>query len=255
MLKMPKGLPLPHKQIIGHRGVAGLAPENTLASFSMAAEMGLNWVEFDTHRCLSGEWIVIHDETLQRTTNGTGLIAETAYAELKRFDAGNWFSPQFKNVQIPSLKETLVHLQNLGLHPNIEIKQQSLNKEQDCKHFIQFLQGVWSINMPLPLVSSFDLETLILLRRHWINLPLGYLVEQFNDATLEEAIKYGLTTVHCNHELLDLTFLRKVTLQKNTIPILAYTVNNRKRIEMLLEAGVSCVFSDLTHDVAELWSI
>lgn len=85
---------------IGHRGAAGHAPENTLQSFAKALELGANGVEFDVHICKSGEPVVIHDETLERTTNGTGFVKEKTLTELKTLDAG-------KGEKIPTLTEAL----------------------------------------------------------------------------------------------------------------------------------------------------
>lgn len=85
---------------IGHRGACGHEPENTLRSFRRAMELGVDGVELDVHICASGEPVVIHDETLERTTNGTGRVALKALAELKTFDAG-------KGERIPTLQEAI----------------------------------------------------------------------------------------------------------------------------------------------------
>lgn len=87
-------------QTIGHRGAAALEPENTLRSFRRAIEIGVDYVEFDVHRCKSGELVVIHDETVDRTTNGKGAVAELTLQELKKLDAG-------KGERIPTLQETI----------------------------------------------------------------------------------------------------------------------------------------------------
>jgi len=93
-------------RIIGHRGVAGHAPENTLASIREAAAMGLMWVEFDVMMTKDGELVLIHDESLDRTTDGDGRVPKTSLAELKERDAGGWFDKRFQNERIPTLKET-----------------------------------------------------------------------------------------------------------------------------------------------------
>lgn len=85
---------------IGHRGAAALEPENTLCGFRKAIELGLDYVEFDVHRCKSGELVVIHDETVDRTTNGKGLVAEMTLQQLKKLDAG-------KGEKIPTLQEVI----------------------------------------------------------------------------------------------------------------------------------------------------
>ena len=87
-------------QTIGHRGAAALEPENTLCSFRKAMEIGVDYVEFDIHRCKSGELVVIHDETVDRTTNGKGFVKDLTLQELKKLDAG-------KGEKIPTLQEAI----------------------------------------------------------------------------------------------------------------------------------------------------
>jgi glycerophosphoryl diester phosphodiesterase len=91
----------------GHRGNADEFPENTLASFQSAIELGVDLVECDVHLADDGGLAVIHDHLLDRTTNGTGLVRDYTMAELKRFDAGSWKDPRFKGEGIPSLDEVL----------------------------------------------------------------------------------------------------------------------------------------------------
>src|SRR5919197_5083274 len=93
--------------VVGHRGAMGYAPENTLASFELAVEQGADVVELDVHLSRDGEVVVMHDERLERTTDGRGLVAEHSLAELRRLDAGAWFEPRFGGQRIPTLDEVL----------------------------------------------------------------------------------------------------------------------------------------------------
>jgi glycerophosphoryl diester phosphodiesterase len=90
---------------VGHRGARGLAPENTLASFNRGAELRVDVVETDVHLSRDGQVVIIHDETVDRTTNGHGLVKDMTVAELKELDAGSWFDPKFAGEQIPTLAE------------------------------------------------------------------------------------------------------------------------------------------------------
>lgn len=109
-------------QIIGHRGAAALEPENTLRGFRKAIELGVDYVEFDVHRCKSGELVVIHDETVDRTTNGKGFVAELTLQQLKKLDAG-------KGEAVPTLQEAIdcckgkvkmqIELKAAGLEDNL----------------------------------------------------------------------------------------------------------------------------------------
>lgn len=98
-------------KIIGHKGAAGYAPENTLASLQVAMDMGVDMIEIDVHMTKDGEVVVFHDEDISRTTNGTGMIHELTLAEVKELDAGSWFSPKFAGEKVPTLREAidLVH--------------------------------------------------------------------------------------------------------------------------------------------------
>jgi glycerophosphoryl diester phosphodiesterase len=92
---------------VGHRGAKGHAPENTFASFNLAIQMGVQAVETDVHLSKDGEVVLIHDHTLDRTTNGHGFVKDQTAEELKRLDAGTWFEPRFAGERIPTLAELL----------------------------------------------------------------------------------------------------------------------------------------------------
>lgn len=108
-------------ETIGHRGAAALEPENTLRGFRKAIELDLDYVEFDIHRCKSGELIVIHDETVDRTTNGKGFVAEMTLQQLKKLDAG-------KGEKIPTLQEAIDSCKG-KVKVQIEIKAEGLEKD------------------------------------------------------------------------------------------------------------------------------
>ncbi|HDH06790.1 MAG TPA: glycerophosphodiester phosphodiesterase [Thermoproteales archaeon] len=96
--------------IVGHRGAPVEAPENTLISFRKAVEIGVDFIELDLRQTLDGEIIILHDATLDRTTNGSGRVSEKTFDEIRKLDAGGWFSPKFKGEMIPTLEEVLSEL-------------------------------------------------------------------------------------------------------------------------------------------------
>lgn len=93
--------------VMGHRGAMGYAPENTMASFELARKMGVDAIELDVHLSADGQLVVIHDESVDRTTDGTGAVNHLSLAELKALDAGAKFDPQFAGERIPTLDEVL----------------------------------------------------------------------------------------------------------------------------------------------------
>ncbi len=245
MSKLFNTLPIPRNGIIGHRGMAARAPENTLAGFKAAATFGLNWVEFDIQRCASGEWMVFHDKTLERTTNGQGSLQTSSYQTLKALDAGTWFNPQFKNEPIPTLTETLICLAELKLHPNIEMKVFKDEPGYDTNaiaNFLSVLKQIWPRSLPPPLVSSFDYKTLAILRSLDKTLPLGFVIDNPTIETRDRTLEAGFDTLHCRYESFLPTLLGKM-------PVFVYTVNDPHKIKELLQNGVSAVFSDITNDI------
>jgi glycerophosphoryl diester phosphodiesterase len=117
-LRAPDGQP----SIVGHRGAMGYCPENTLASFERAAALGATWVELDVHLSQDGSLVVIHDERLERTTSGHGLVRDHDLESLQRLDAGAWFGPDFGGLRIPTLDEVLDWARRRDVGVDVEIK-------------------------------------------------------------------------------------------------------------------------------------
>jgi glycerophosphoryl diester phosphodiesterase len=108
--------------VVGHRGAMSYCPENTLSSFERALELGADWNELDVHLTRDGGLAVVHDEAVDRTTNGHGLVKDHTLAELKQLDAGAWFGPQFAGQRIPTLAEVLDWARERDTVVDIEIK-------------------------------------------------------------------------------------------------------------------------------------
>jgi len=111
-----------HPIIVGHRGASGLAPENTLAAFQVAADLRVDGVEFDVQRTADGHLIVFHDDTVERTTNGTGAVGQFTLAEIQSLDAGSHFDPRFTGERVPTLRETFDFLRQTNLLLFVELK-------------------------------------------------------------------------------------------------------------------------------------
>ena len=109
-------------KIYAHRGASGYAPENTMAAFRKAVELGSDGIECDVQMTTDGRLVVCHDETLERTTDGKGFIKDYSYDELRELDAGSWFDGRFRNERIPRLVELLELVKDNNMLLNIEIK-------------------------------------------------------------------------------------------------------------------------------------
>src|SRR5260370_12288918 len=114
--------PLPLPSVIGHRGAAARAPENTLAGLRHAKELGCAWVEFDVRLTADGALVLCHDSRLERTTTGRGRLSAQTLASIRRCDAGGWFAPEVAGEAVPRLDEALRPAAELGLAANIEIQ-------------------------------------------------------------------------------------------------------------------------------------
>ena len=111
----------PQIKVIAHRGGRMFAPENTMTAFRKSLELKVDGIELDIHRCKTGELVVIHDESLERTTDGEGFVVDKTLAELKKLDAGSWYDAKFKNERLPVLSEVLTLIDG-QCDLNIEIK-------------------------------------------------------------------------------------------------------------------------------------
>ena len=108
--------------ISGHRGGAAYAPENTMAAFKKGKALGADLLELDVQLTRDGHLVIFHDDTLDRTTNGKGLLRERTLAELKELDAGSWFSPEFAGERIPTFEEVVEWATDVGMRLNVELK-------------------------------------------------------------------------------------------------------------------------------------
>ena len=108
--------------LIAHRGGAAEAPENTLGAFRRALDLGIRWFELDVQMTKDGALVVIHDETVDRTTNGTGPVSSFTFEEIRKLDAGSRFSPDFAGEKIPTLREVLDRCAEQGAVVFIELK-------------------------------------------------------------------------------------------------------------------------------------
>ena len=236
----------PKHRLIAHRGVSALAPENTLASFQLAAEQGVDWVEFDLRLTKDERLIIFHDDTLDRTTNGTGLVHLQTLSQLRGLDAGSWFDKTFKNQRIPEFNAILPRLLALDLKLNIELKipdhASVTHKKALVRELCALLKNRWPSQAPLPLVSSFHWECIELLREQFSEIPVGFLQDDCTLEMIEMVSKLSNAALHCDYHSLSPEKIAKA--KHYELPLLAYTVNSPQDAHRLLEAGVFALFCD-----------
>jgi glycerophosphoryl diester phosphodiesterase len=243
---IPPSLSLP--TVIGHRGAAGLAPENTLAALRVAAQAGLRWVELDVTLTADGVPVLMHDDGLERTTDGEGRMAETSHADLVRLDAGSWFAPRFLGQRVPSLAEAIRELAALGLCANLEIKPAPGQGAATAVAVIETLRVWWPAQHPAPLLSSFDPAALEAARDLGSDLQLGFLAGRLCDGWQDSVRRLGCVSVHLAAEGLAADELDAV--RSAGLPLLLYTVNDLAEARSLREAGAAGFFTDRPDRVA-----
>ena len=234
MIQLPK--------IIGHRGAAAYAPENTLESIHTAADRGVEWVEIDVKLSKDNIPIIFHDDTLDRTTNGHGLVADKTYPELRELDCGSWFSEGFTGAYIPTLEHTIEVLIERGLGLNLEIKPCAGREVETAEIALDLLSTYWDDHDKI-MISSFShvsLEVALDMASDWhrgLLLPpeipenWGDLVKFFTPKTVN--ICADTATRQLCEEIIDMEKF-----------ILTYTVNDPQKARQLQSWGVDGFFSD-----------
>lgn len=217
---------------IGHRGAMGYAPENTLASFAKALELGVDGIELDVHLCKSGELVVFHDGRVGRTTNGKGAIIDMTLEELKRLDAG-------KGQRIPTLQEVVDFVDRRAII-DIELKAEGTGKPvaEIVNRYVQ-KQG-WEKERFI--ISSFDHHELK--RCHDIipEVPFGPLIaaKPLDYAFFAQAMNADL--ILPSFEFLDLKFVQDA--HQRGLKIFTWTVNRPKDIKEMMSIGVDGIISN-----------
>lgn len=234
--------PPPFARVIGHRGAAGHAPENTLASIREAARLGAAWVEFDVMLSGDGVPVLIHDETVNRTTDGQGRVSDKPLAALQALDAGRWFARRFAGQRIPALAETVETLAALGLAANVEIKPAAGHEAETGLVVGRFLATRWPAGLPTPIVSSFSKAALETLAAEAPRLPRALLVGRVPDDWQTEVRRLGCASLHCSQR--HLTRRQAEAVLASGTHLLCYTVNRRSTARKLFGWGVEALFSD-----------
>lgn len=239
-MDMLKNINIP--KIIGHRGAKGYAPENTLTSFRKAKELGATWVEFDVKETKDNILVIIHDDDLDRTTNGKGPMINSLWSVVRELDAGSWFHPSFSNEKVPTLEETFILLKELNMGANIEIKPCPGREEQTAIAVANAIMKKWPKELPPPLVSSFSMDSLIAAKNTCPNLIIGALFETLPRDWKKVILKVQAVTIHIDHEIVHENMIKQ--LNQEGYPVLTYTVNDQKRAHDLFNMGVSSIFTD-----------
>ncbi len=221
--------------LIAHRGHSAERPENTVAAFEAAARLDcVDRIECDVHLSADVEPVVIHDATVDRTTDGVGRVGELALPQLRALDAGSWFGPDHAGQRIATLGE---YLDAIGRKaPLIELKDpaaaDAVLSELKARGLIAHAT-----------VQCFDLDVLIALRLRSAELPLGWLIDRTPDAAMLEHVRgLGLSALGCRHDAI--TPASVVLAHRAGLAVWAWTVNEPAGASALAAAGVDGIITD-----------
>jgi glycerophosphoryl diester phosphodiesterase len=216
---------------VGHRGAAGHEPENTLRSFRRAMELGADMVELDVHICGSGELVVIHDEMVDRTTDGTGEVAKMTFDELRGLDAG-------KGERIPTLQE-VIDLATGRMGINIELKGLG-TAGPALGHIEASVEKGWEISSFH--VSSFRLEELTAIRKLSEDVRTGVLFAIDDGGIMDFTERNRAHSLNPNHRVVTPDLVARA--HERGLKIFAWTVNEAEDIARTKKLGVDGIISD-----------
>lgn len=240
-------------RVIAHRGFSAVAPENTMAAFRKAIEVGADMFELDVLLSKDGHVVVIHDDTLERTTDGEGPVAARTLEELRALDAGSWFNSTFAGEGIPTLAETL-ELARGRILVNIEIKTEAVTDEAHGGIVDKTLGLVRRLAMmDQTVISSFDPRALA----HARELEPGVKTASLYDAELQE----GLSPEEVMAEVSSNGFnLSRKQVDESIVeachrlgrPVAVYTVNEIPEMQRVLDLGADAIFTDYPDRLLEV---
>ncbi|WP_377890652.1 glycerophosphodiester phosphodiesterase [Alkalihalobacillus sp. R86527] len=229
---------------IAHRGASGYAPENTMAAFEKAVDMKSDVFELDVQLSQDGELVVIHDTSVDRTTNGSGKVKDHTLAELRDLDAGSWFGEAFTGERIPTLGEVLdeyrgksgilIEIKSPSLYPEIEqkvadeLKERNMHKPNNNKIIVQ----------------SFDHDSVQTFHNILPSVPVGVLVynpADLTDQSLEDFSRYA-EYVNPSKGLVDKDLVKSI--HDYDMDIHPWTARDHESVEALEEAGVDGIITD-----------
>lgn len=237
--------------IIAHRGAPRNAPENTLPAMREAARLGARWVEVDVKLTADGKPVIIHDDTVDRTTNGRGLVAGLTLAEIRGLDAG--IGTQHAGTQVPTLEELIETVLELDVGLQLELKPTAGDDVETAEIALDVLASLWPIGRRKLFLSSFSVRSLQAARRILPDIPRAFAVmvpPRNPRALLEET---DCQILHCLGDLL--TDEALAILGDSDIEYAVAVINDRATATRLLAAGAQTILSDipdlLTAQLAE----
>ena len=241
-LKLPK--------LIGHRGVKDLCPENTLESILKAFDLGLSFVEIDVKISKDRVPILLHDDTLDRTTNGSGLAIDYDYEKIKKFDAGKFFYKKNTNIFVPKLEDILNLCIKKNGNLNIELKP---NKNFEKENAYKIYKLTKNINQIDIFFSSFDIISILEISKLYPQSNRSFLLHNFKEYNIDDLINLSINNnikiCGLHVDLLSRDIVKKI--KENNILITTYSGINISLSDAnyFFSLGVDSIFIDNPIDL------
>lgn len=224
--------------IIGHRGAPAHAPENTMASFRKAVELGATFIETDLRLSHDARLVAMHDATLDRTSNGRGLVRDFTLSQLRELDAGSWYGQKFVGEKIPTVEEILQFAREADVVFYLEVKHES---GWGVHHGIA--GALRAANDPArTVVISFDSSMLEKLRKLDAGLLTGFLFETPLEKAVQKAQAIGARQILPRADLVTRELLSEA--REAGLQVVTWTVNEPAEMERLIELGVNGIMTN-----------
>jgi glycerophosphoryl diester phosphodiesterase len=238
-------------EVIAHRGFSAVAPENTLVAIRKAIEAGASGCEFDVYAAKDGPVVLMHDSTVNRTTNGSGRVTELTVAELHRLDAGSWKDRRYAGESIPTLEEALSTLKGSGCQAVIEIKMDGISKR-----VVETVRAAGMLDQAA--VIAFSPTVVKEVRALEPRLPCAWLSsEKLKGSPTERADWIAVRARQCNTNIVDLNYNMLspevlVELKKRGLIVWTWTVNDPVIMDSLMRWGIQSITTDRPDFAAKL---
>lgn len=228
-------------KIIAHRGASKLAPENTMYAFELAYKLGAEGIETDVQLTKDHIPVLIHDETVKRTTNGKGYVKDYTYEELKELDAGSWFSAEFKEARIITLDSFLQWVKPKDLYINIELK----NNKIDYPNLeaIVFDQLKQHRILERTTLSTFNPNSVQRLKNYKEAVEIAFLTSKRHPNLIDYAKELGANALHIKYRLVQELLIEQAPDAGMLVRV--YTVNKLKQMMHCFRTNCDGIFTDV----------
>ncbi|WFT73179.1 glycerophosphodiester phosphodiesterase [Halobacillus naozhouensis] len=233
--------------IYAHRGASKLAPENTMPAYDLASESGADGLEIDVQLTKDNIPVLIHDENVRRTTNGTGFVQDYTYDQLRLLDAGSWFSSKFSDCSIVTLDYFLRWFKNRSMQLNVELKTNVIHYNNI--EAIVYDQLNYHQMLDRTVISSFNVASVEKITAIDSNVQTAFLTSIKRKHLPKYAYDHGASSLHVKYRMLDKALVKQC--HHHRMPLRIYTVNRPSWMTKCFKLGCDGIFTDVPHEAVE----